>query len=151
LNFTPTEFLRFIEERQRALPEAQEAGLHAVGEHLQHEAKSILGDYQRKDMGPFPPWAELADVTKERRLAAGYTENDPGVVSGAMQESVHNRVDGLTVSVGTDDPHAEYFEHGTVKQPPRPFLSLALWRSGKKEAEYMAGRIFGEVTGTSRD
>ena len=118
---------------------------------LEREAKDLLGSYQREDTGPLSPWAELSDVTKERRVAAGYTENDPGLASGEMQESVHHRVDGHEVIIGSDDPHALYFEHGTVKQPPRPFLSLALWRKGKDEADFMARKIFGAVTGTARD
>ena len=132
MTFTPTEFLRFLEERQRALSEAPEAGLEAVGERLEREAKAILGTYQREDMGPLAPWAELADRTKDERVRAGYSENDPGLASGVMQESVKHRVEGNTVAIGTDDPHALYFEHGTVKQPPRPFLSLAVWRHGRE-------------------
>ena len=149
--FTPAEFLRFLEDRQRAIPAAQEAGLAAVGERLEHEAKELLGTYQREDMGPLAPWAELADSTKDARVRAGFTENDPGLASGAMQESVHHRVEGNTVAIGTDDLHALYFEHGTIRQPPRPFLSLALWRHGRDEAEFMARKIFGAVTGTARN
>lgn len=149
--YSPEEFLTFLEERQRAIPAAQEAGLNATGERLEKAAKDLLGEYQREDNGPFAPWAELSDVTKERRAAAGFTENDPGLASGAMQESVHHRVEGHTVAIGTDDPHALYFEHGTLRQPSRPFLGLAVWRHGKGEAEHMARRIFGAVTGTVGD
>lgn len=151
MNFTPEDFLRFLEERQRAIPAAQEAGLNATGERMEKAARDLLGEYQREETGPFAPWAELSDVTKERRTAAGFSENDPGLASGAMRESIKHRVDGHTVTIGTDDPHAVWFEDGSTRQPPRPFLSLALWKHGKEEAEHMARKVFGAVTGIARD
>ena len=144
--FTPEAFVRFLEERQAALPSAQDAGLHAAGARFEQAAKAELGEYQREDMGPLPAWAELADATKVERLRAGYTENEPGRASGAMQESVGHSVEGDEIVVGSNDPHARYFENGTMKQPPRPFLSLALWRHGREETETIARHVFGAMT-----
>ena len=154
--FTPAEFMRFLEERQRAIPVAQEAELHVVGERLKSEAQQVLGEYQMEDTGPFPQWRELADWTQSERMEKGYEPNDPGLASGEMRESVKSRVEGASTVIGSDDPHALWFEHGTVRsdaatafyQPPRSFLGLTMWRHGKEEAERMAKAVFKAATGT---
>lgn len=89
------------------------------------EAKRVLGTY---DYG----WPSLADSTIARKS----TGDSPGLETGAMRKSVNFSVDGTRLNwvgtIGTNDPHARWFELGTVKQPPRSFLAGA---AHQKEAE----------------
>ena len=93
------------------------------------EAKSIIGHYQRDNMGGSEPWAELKDSTKADRLAKGYSENDPLLRSGELWESIQFEASGNEFIVGSDDPISLYQELGTPRIPPRPFLAPALYRN----------------------
>ena len=63
---------------------------------VEEEAKAEIGTYQDQ-AGPFIAWPELADSTKEDRTRQGFTENDPGLRSGAMRDSIGTAIstDGL--------------------------------------------------------
>ena len=120
--------------------------LEAAAKLVEKEAKAELGTYQNQ-AGPFVGWPELADRTKNDRVKAGYTENDPGLASGEMHDSVGRVVNSdmsfgvHEASVGSDNDKAVWFELGTVRQPPRSFLGAAAVR---KEAEVV--EILGEAT-----
>ncbi len=101
-----------------------EAGLEAVAIEIEQTAKAQIGEYQEAS-GPFSAWTELAESTKTDRLRRGYTENDPGLRSGAMRESIEHKVEGLDAVVGSNDDKLVYFEFGTSRQPPRPVLGMA--------------------------
>lgn len=110
---------------------ALERGLEKVLKLIEAKAKAEFGHYQ-SEIGPFPAWPELADSTKERRVAAGYTENDPLLASGELMESLEHERQGLEGAVGTRDPKMEFLEFGTSKMPARPVLGPAGFSS--KEA-----------------
>jgi len=100
-------------------------GLDAVAAHVQKKAKDEIGHYQQA-VGHFPAWEELAESTKADRLTQGYTENDPGLRSGEMRNSVERQVDGHEALIGSNDQDLVWFELGTEKQPPRPVLGTAV-------------------------
>ncbi|MDE2354946.1 MAG: hypothetical protein KGL17_07985, partial [Betaproteobacteria bacterium] len=91
---------------------------------IEAEAKSEIGTYQ-EGAGPFVAWQELADSTKRDRVAKGFTENDPGLRTGAMRDSIEHATDGAQAFVGSNDDHLVWFEQGTRTQPPRSVLGLA--------------------------
>ena len=95
---------------------------------VEKRAKTRVGDYQEQ-AGPFVAWPELAESTKSDRLRKGFTEDDPGLRTGAMRDSIgHTVLDG-EAHVGSDDDHMVYFELGTTHQPPRSVLGGAVVES----------------------
>jgi len=119
-------------------------GLEEAARIVQREAKAELGHYQ-EEAGPFPAWAELADATKDDRVRQGYTENDPGLRSGEMRDSIQHIVDGHEAHIGSDDEHLFFFELGTVKQPPRPVLAGSLIRREHDVAEAIGRRYLARL------
>jgi hypothetical protein len=66
----------------------------------------------------------------EATVAHKATGDSPGLETGAMRASiecsdVYGHHGHWEIAVGTNDPHAVWFELGTVKQPPRSFLMRA--------------------------
>lgn len=120
-----------------ALKKELEHGLQKVAKSVENTAKRELGVYQ-KQVGPFQDWAELADETKDQRARQGYTEDDPGLRSGKMRDSITNQVNGSVEAViGSNDQNLVYFEFGTKKQPPRPVLGPAVIHNEKKIKEIL--------------
>nr|WP_321985331.1 hypothetical protein [uncultured Lichenicoccus sp.] len=113
---------------------------------VEREAKDAIGTYQ-DDAGQFAAWAELADATKEDRLRQGYTENDPGLRSGAMRDSIEHVVQGHTAQIGSDDQNLVFFELGTARQPPRSVLGGAAYRSGHEVAEVIGSHFVAALVG----
>lgn len=105
---------------------ATKTGLTRAAELLERQAKSEFGHYQDA-VGPFPEWAELAESTKEDRLAKGYTENDPLLRSGDRRDSIVHEVGEWEAIVGSTDEKMPFSEFGTSKEPPRPVLGSALY------------------------
>ena len=101
-----------------------ERGLDKVAAKIEETAKDELGHYQ-DGVGPFLAWEELTESTKADRVSQGYTENDPGLRSGAMRQSIGHQTNGLEASVGSNDDHLVFFELGTPKQTPRSVLGEA--------------------------
>ena len=127
--------------------EGDTAYLEAVGSKIEHDAKEIIGHYQRSDTGPFPEWAELATSTKADRVSQGFTPNDPLLRTGELRNSIRHEVRGHSVAVGSDLDIAIYQEMGTATIPPRPFLRIAAFRSkkwlGKLYAKTLKDRAHG--------
>jgi HK97 gp10 family phage protein len=92
---------------------------------IRDEAKRVLGTY---DYG----WPSLAESTIERKE----TGDSPGLETGAMRKSITYSVDGTRMNwvgtIGTSDPHALFFELGTIHQPPRSFLGGAAMAKERK-------------------
>jgi hypothetical protein len=124
------EFANHLTQVRTSELRALNHGLQVITRHIQRVAKAEIGHYQSA-VGMFPEWAELADSTKAERVRLGYTENDPGLRSGAMRDSIENQVSGLEGVIGSNDDHLVYFEFGTSKQPARPVLGTAAYRSQK--------------------
>ncbi len=124
-------------------------GVRAGSMLILGEARAIVGAYQRQDTGPFAAWDELAARTKIERVSLGYTENDPGLRSGAMRDSYGVRMAAAgavaVASVGSDMPEAVWFERGTrgagamagddYHQPPRAVLGVAAFREEHQVVE----------------
>jgi hypothetical protein len=92
---------------------------------VQTEAKAIIGHYQAA-AGPFAPWAELADATKEQRVRLGFSENEPLLRTGEMRDSILRTViDGSHAAVGSDNDKMVWQELGTPTIPPRSALGIA--------------------------
>ena len=92
---------------------------------VEKRAKEKVGTYQEQ-AGPFVAWPELADATKDDRLHKGFTENDPGLRTGEMRDSIEHTVLDGEAHVGSDDDKLVYFELGTIHQPPRSVLGGAV-------------------------
>ena len=90
-------FIRHLEAMPGEIAKAETVGLFAAGEMLVKEVRKELGVYQDSEMGPFPDWAELANRTKDDRVKAGYSENEPGLASGDMMRSYGVRAEGRPV------------------------------------------------------
>lgn len=122
--FTLTGFAAFL----GAVAETKIAEHHAL-EHaaviVETEAKRVLGTY---DYG----WPELAPATKARRLAQGFSENEPGLVTGEMRASIEHTVLPGEAQIGSDNDKLVWFDQGTARQPPRSVLMAA---AVHKEAE----------------
>ena len=111
-----------IELRQH---EMEHRALEKAAVVVEKRAKEKIGEYQDQ-AGPFIAWPELADFTKEDRLRKGFTENDPGLRTGEMRDSIEHTVIDNEAHVGSDDDKLVWFELGTVNQPPRSVLGGAV-------------------------
>ena len=60
---------------------------------VEKRAKEKIGEYQDQ-AGPFAGWADLADSTKADRIRQGYSEDEPGLRSGEMRDSIEHVVSG---------------------------------------------------------
>ncbi|MBO1361774.1 hypothetical protein J2D73_18490 [Acetobacter sacchari] len=139
-------FAAALTEMTLEVDHATHSGLEAAARIVQTEAKAEIGHYQGA-IGGLPAWAELADNTKDDRVRHGYTENDPGLRSGAMRDSIETNVSGHEAMIGSDDDHLVYFELGTTKQPPRTVLAGALMRKEKEVVHEIGERFVGTLVG----
>lgn len=115
-----------------AMKAAEHHALEETAVIVETEAKRVLGTYDYE-------WPELAPYTKAQRLALGYTENDPGLRSGEMRDSIEHKVISTDAFIGSDDDHLVWFDIGTSKQPPRPVL-LAAFNHKEDEVLDVIGR-----------
>src|ERR1700742_3610246 len=103
---------------QLAMDRASKAAVTKSARLIRDEARRVLGTY---DYG----WPSLAESTIERKK----TGDSPGLETGAMRRSVKFSASGermhWAATVGSNDPHALFFELGTVHQPARSFLAGA--------------------------
>jgi len=118
-------------------------GLKKAAEVVEKEAKSEFGTYQGA-IGPFDKWAELANSTKDDRVASGYTENDPLLRDGTLRDTISHEVSGLDAVIGSTSDIMVYQELGTETIPPRAVLGPSLLR---KEKEVL--KIIGVHTATA--
>lgn len=115
-------------EREAAMVAALEGGLGKILQAIKKNADEKFGEYQTAS-GPFPTWPELAEATKDRRVAAGYTENDPLLASGEMKSLNDSEQHGLTGVVGSKDPKMVFHEFGTDRMPARPIYGPAAFEN----------------------
>jgi hypothetical protein len=106
------------------MPVLEEIVLEHIGLTVERAAKDKIGEYQAES-GPFEAWPSLAESTKEDRLRKGYSEDDPGLRSGAMRDSIEHVVLPGEVHIGSNDDDLLWFELGTSKQPPRSVIGAA--------------------------
>lgn len=145
-DFTPEAFAAFLGEAALAAEHRTRNALEEAARIVEREAKAEIGHYQDQ-AGPFVPWAELADGTKDDRARQGYPENEPGLRSEAMRNSINRRVEGSEAHIGSDDQNLVYFELGTDKQPPRSVLAGSLIRKTDEVVEVLGRRFVASLTG----
>ena len=99
---------------------AKQATLAEIAIMVRDEAKAALGTYKYR-------WQHLADSTQEDRLRKRFPEDEPGLRTGEMRESIEAKVvvaDELAY-VGSSDDKLVWFELGTKSEPPRSLLMMA--------------------------
>lgn len=155
----PLAFAMHLATLSVTIHRAEHRAMDQVGKLVEKDAKARLGEYQQT-VGPFPSWDSLADSTKADRVRQGYPEDQPGVRSGEMRDSITHEASAHDVVIGSPEEKMLWFELGTEKQPPRPALGPAVFSNkdeiastiGKAVAEGMAnGAVIGPTKGYSFD
>lgn len=149
-------FKQFAAHLERSIAHAEPMltiGLAKVGELTQTMAVEYIGHEMMQ-------WAPLSDATMHGfhhpygfyipgKVELGYTghvsETDPLLRTGAMRDSIHFAIEGLTLIVGSTSQIAKFQELGTVNHltgniPPRPFIATASLASLEHYRE-----VFGEI------
>jgi len=142
-------FGAFADHLMRLAAESEEVKKHILdssAEEIQKTAKGLIGEYQSA-VGSYPAWEELAESTQAERSRLGYSENDPGYRSGAMQRSVGRHVEGDEAAVGSNDQDLVWFDGGTSKQPPRPVFGPAAIHSRSRVQKIMGMTMFAWLSG----
>ncbi len=137
--------LGFIEHAALMAVEVVAAEHHALehaAELVEAEAKASVGHYQAQS-GPFAAWAELADATKDDRVAQGFPANEPELRTGELRDSIEHTVTGHEAEIGSDSEVMEYHELGTAKMPPRSILGGAAARKADQVAEIFGAEVVG--------
>ena len=108
---------------------------------VEKRAKEKIGEYQEQS-GEFIAWPELAESTKADRVKQGYTENDPGLRSGEMRDSIRHTVQRPR--------SADRLE----RRPPRLLRArhiepAAAFRVGRRDGRIELPRFAKEISGTA--
>lgn len=131
---------------------AEQHALEHAAKVVVAEAKEAIGTYQDA-VDPFAAWPELADATKADRVRQGYSENDPGLRSGEMRDSIEHTVKmsdfgSGEAHIGSNDDKLVWFELGTVNQPPRSVLGGAAARKSEEVKRLLGDAAIGIIVGT---
>lgn len=126
------EFIMTMTRITLTLPVARHYALDEAAQIVENEAKRVIGTYDYN-------WVELADATKEDRIAQGFAENEPLLRTGELRDSIEHKVEGDTAHVGSDEDKAVWQELGTKTIPPRSFLKGAVTHK-LTEIEQVIGR-----------
>jgi hypothetical protein len=113
-----------LAEAAFAVEELNHKMLEHAAKSIEKRAKEKIGEYQ-PETGQFVAWAELAESTKQDREQQGYSENEPGLRSGEMRDSIQHNSSAIAAHVGSNDDKLVWFELGTENQPPRSVLGGA--------------------------
>lgn len=124
-SMTLVQFMAHLAQVQHNLVHVNTHAFEKVALIVEEEAKKEIGTYQAA-AAPFAGWAELADATKDDRVRQGFSEDEPGLRTGAMRDSIDHASDHTGAVVGSDDDKLVWFELGTSKQPPRSVLGTAV-------------------------
>lgn len=124
-------FAAHLRERAVAGVVVLQEASETIGKHVEKVAKAEFGHYQSA-VGPFPAWEELAESTKDDRVAQGFTENDPLLRSGDLRDTITHTATPLEATIGSPDQVMVYHEFGTATIPARPVLGPAAHRSKAK-------------------
>lgn len=135
-------------EREVALHVAMHEGLERAAVAVEKTSKAEFGVYQA-GIESFPAWAELAESTKDDRLRAGYTEDDPLLRSGELRDSIGHETEGMTATIGSTSDVMIYHEFGTNRMPPRPVLGPALHRNKEVIEAILGGAVVAGLVGGS--
>lgn len=91
----------------------------AVAKLAAQRARSYIGH-------PQSGWPPLAASTVAERTRLGYSANAPLLRLGDFQGSIEAEAVGGVGIIGSNDPRAKWFEHGTRRMPARPVFSKAV-------------------------
>lgn len=136
---SPSDFARHLNFLSNAVPRVALTQAREAGVTMASAARGMLGTYQGADRGS-PAWLPLSSTTKQRRVKAGFTPDDPLLMSGKLRDSIGSRAavapNGASAVVGSDVPYAVMQERGGVtgdgkRVPPRPFLAKAGARTSR--------------------
>ena len=139
-------FIGHLAEFHVRLKEHEHKALDHVGRIVRAESVSEIGTYQ-DEAGQFAAWAELADSTKQDRVSKGFTENDPGLRTGEMRDSIDYEVGDKEVVIGSDEDKMVWFELGTEKQPPRSVLGTAVIHKEHQITSVLGGSVVSALIG----
>ncbi|QIG94421.1 hypothetical protein [Bradyrhizobium sp. 6(2017)] len=124
---------------------AIERDLHALPPMVIEQACKVV---QKKAKGMIGKghdiWPDLTPSTIHDKEAHGFPVPKPLLRTGELRDSIEYTVSGHEGAVGTDDPRGPWFEFGTLKMPPRPFLVPAAQASEDK-IHRMAGAAYVSV------
>lgn len=132
-------FARAMERAITELEPAYAASMEAGALLVATEARAEFGHYQREDMGPLEPWAELKDETKQQHIQAivdGEAAEDAGpntplLVKGGLRDSIEHESGPREFVVGSETEVMVWQEQGTPTIPPRPVLGTAMYRNAE--------------------
>jgi hypothetical protein len=142
-------FAKHVGGLAAGMPVLEEEILGHIGAVVAAAAKEKIGDYQEA-AGPFEAWSPLAESTKEDRIRKGFSEDDPGLRSGAMRDSIEYVVLPGEVQIGSNDDDLLWFELGTTKQPPRSVLGAAAFEQAPALLEYSGVTMEAYLAGTKK-
>jgi NADPH:quinone reductase-like Zn-dependent oxidoreductase len=145
-------FERAVVELRPAYATAMEASALVV----EATAVAEFGHYQREDMGPFSPWEELKDATKQAHIQAivdgeGAPDagpNTPELVKGGLRSSIKHDSSERGFHVGSDSMVMVWQELGTTRGvPARPLLGTAMFRETEVVLSLIAQAVRDTLTG----
>jgi hypothetical protein len=122
--FTIEGFTVHLQKLIVGMPVFELGVLQRIGARVTTATKDKIGEYQTQS-GPFAAWAPLAESTKEGRLRAGYSEDDPLLRSGELRDSYEYVVVPPEVVIGSPLDIALWQELGTDRMPARSSVGAA--------------------------
>jgi hypothetical protein len=145
-DMTLTGFIAHLTVAQAMVNTTNRSALDQAARVVEREAKAIVGKYQTR-AGPFAGWAELAQSTKNDRVRQGFSENEPGLRSGEMRDSIGRAVGRNEAVVGSNNEKLVRFELGTSKQQPRSVLGIAAVHKGPEVARILGQGVVKHLVG----
>jgi len=139
-------FITHLTAVQALVSASSRSALEQAAKVVEREAKAEVGKYQAQ-AGPFVGWAELAQSTKDDRVRKGFSENEPGLRTGQMRDSIGHAVGRNEAVVGSNDDKMVWFELGTPKQPPRSVLGIAAVHKGPEVARILGAGVVKNLVG----
>ena len=143
------EFAVALIEVEIEVREALEKGLERVARKIEATAKAEIGTYQ-DEAGGFPAWPELAEATKDDRVKQGFTENDPLLRTGDLQESIAHEVEYPEAMIGSTDERMPWFEFGTSRMPARPVMGPAAFRNKDAIQKLVGAAVMAGLVGADQ-
>ncbi len=131
-----------FERKSNQYPTAEAIVLDLIGTDVEKAAKDRIGEYQAA-AGPFAAWEPLAYSTlygwggHPGKIDLGFAPPDnPELRTGGLRDSIHHKVLGHTVYIGSDESIMEWQEFGTAKMPARSILGAAMYQQAPYQAEH---------------
>jgi len=120
--------LRGLDEVRQAVARLERAQrdpsipFRVIGERMRRAQLQHFDDKEGPDGTPWPPLSEA--TIARRREGSGDAEVQTLRDTDVMYTSINYKADRRGVSVGTNDPKAEFHQFGTDNIPMRPFIYM---------------------------